>query len=94
MVGVVVHHTPTSAENERMEDEMGSRLISPPKLTDYSETVAVIQDACTVLTFDAYEGIGALFIAKAKNPCVGEQNDLTCNFNLGFIEEPTLKFGF
>jgi len=94
VAGIVVHHTPTSSERDRMDDEFGNRLIEPPKLQDYSETVAVIQDASTVLTFDAYEGIGALFIAKARTPNVGEQIDLTCNFNLGFIEEPMPMLNF
>jgi replicative DNA helicase len=85
---LVVHHTPTSAEKENKEtDEAGTRIVKPPEIHQYSETVAVIQDACTVLTFDQRDGIGALKLAKARTPFVDQQIELHCDFNLGIIRE-------
>ncbi|QGG47665.1 DnaB-like helicase C-terminal domain-containing protein [Heliorestis convoluta] len=88
VAGLVVHQTPGSAEKEsRKTDDEGTRLVNPPKLTDYSETVAVIQDAATALTFDASEGIGKISIEKAREPNVGTVIELVCNFNIGVIKE-------
>ncbi|MBC9786748.1 AAA family ATPase, partial [Heliobacterium chlorum] len=43
VAGLVVHQTPGSAEKEkRKTDDDGYRIVKPPKLTDYSETIAVI----------------------------------------------------
>ncbi len=94
VVGVIVHQTPQSAEKENTDkDEAGRRMVKPPELHQYSETIAVVQDACTVITFDQIEGSGKLKIAKCRQPHVGEEIDLNCNFNLGFIEE-THNFSF
>lgn len=88
VAGLVVHHTPGQAEKaNKEEDETGMRIVKPPSLDDYSETVAVIQDAATVLTFDQHDGIGKILIAKAREPHVGEVVELNCNFNLGYITE-------
>lgn len=88
VAGLVVHHTPGQAEREnKEEDELGNRIVKPPELDDYSETIAVIQDAATVLTFDQHDGIGKILIAKAREPHVGEVIELSCNFNLGYIQE-------
>lgn len=88
VVGVIVHHVPTSAEKEnRTEDETGSRIVQPPRLEQYSETVSVIQDACTVLNFDQCDGVGKLLVAKCRTPHVGEIVDLHVNFDEGFIYE-------
>lgn len=88
VVGIVVHQTPTSAEKENKEtDEAGARMVKPPEIHQYSETVAVIQDACTVLTFDQFQGSGALRLAKARTPFVGNLLELHCDFNLGYIRE-------
>lgn len=89
VAGLVVHQTPGSAEKENKEvDESGARVVKPPELEQYSETIAVVQDAATVLTFDAWQGVGKIAIRKAREPYIGEVIDLHCNFNLGFIEEP------
>ena len=91
VAGLVVHQTPGAAEKESRESgEDGARLVKPPKLTDYSETVAVIQDAATALTFDACDGIGRISIEKAREPNVGKIIELRCDFNRGYIEEKTL----
>lgn len=95
VVGLVIHQTPTSAEKENKNtDELGNRLIEPPSLDQYSETVAVIQDACTILTFDSNDGMGALKIVKARVPAVGKKIELQCNFNYGFIDEIKESFDF
>jgi replicative DNA helicase len=86
--GLVVHQTPGSAEKEKSkEDKDGNRVVKPPKLTDYSETIAVIQDAATVLTFDAADGIGRISIEKAREPSVGKVIELATDFNQGYIKE-------
>ncbi len=89
VAGLVVHQTPGAAEKENKEtDEAGARIVKPPELDQYSETIAVIQDASTVLTFDAHDGVGKIAIRKAREPHVGEVIDLQCNFNMGYIREP------
>lgn len=88
VVGLIVHQTPTSAEKDNLQkDEAGTRMVKPPEIHQYSETVAVIQDACTVLTFDQFDGSGKLKLAKARTPHVGKDLELHCDFNLGFIRE-------
>lgn len=87
VVGLVVHQTKTSAESSKGEDESGIRIVEPPKLTDYSETVAIIQDSCIILTFDQADGVGKLLLAKCRTPFVDEEIELHCNFDEGFIKE-------
>lgn len=90
MAGLVVHQTPGAAEKEKNKEDNGTRIVKPPKLTDYSETIAVIQDAATALTFDQAEGVGRLSIEKAREPNVGLVVELRCDFNRGFIKETQL----
>ncbi|GAB6153685.1 hypothetical protein JCM17380_24350 [Desulfosporosinus burensis] len=88
VVGLVVHQTPTSAEKDNMEkDEAGTRMVKPPLLHQYSETVALIQDSCTIINFDQFQGVGKLLLAKARTPYVNSELELHCDFNLGFIRE-------
>lgn len=88
VVGIVVHQVPTSAEKEnRSEDESGARIVEPPRIDQYSETVAVIQDACTILNFDQHQGVGKIRLAKARTPHVDEILELQCDFDLGYIKE-------
>lgn len=88
VVGVVVHQVPTSAEREnRTEDETGARMVEPPRLDQYSESVAVIQDACTVLNFDQADGVGKVRLAKARTPHVDEILELQVDFDMGYIKE-------
>ncbi|WP_407708517.1 DnaB-like helicase C-terminal domain-containing protein [Bacillus altitudinis] len=90
VVGVNVHQTPTSAEKDNQnDDETGSRIVKPPEVHQYSETIAVIQDACTVISFDQYEGVGKIKLAKARTPYVGRDLTLHCDFNHGYIREAT-----
>ncbi|MTV47863.1 AAA family ATPase [Heliobacillus mobilis] len=88
VAGLVVHQTPGAAEKEGLkQDDDGNRIVKPPRLTDYSETIAVIQDAATVLTFDAADGIGKISIEKCREPNVGKIVELSVNFNLGHVRE-------
>lgn len=91
VAGLVVHQTPTSAEKENAidDDDEFDTEIPVPQVTDYSETVAVIQDSATVLTFNQRDGRGRLLLAKCREPHVGESLNLRCNFNLGYITEAT-----
>lgn len=91
VVGLIVHQVPTSAEKEnRNEDETGARLVEPPRIDQYSETVAVIQDSCTILNFDQSEGVGKIRLAKARTPYVDEILELQCDFDLGYIKETSV----
>lgn len=89
VTGLVVHQTPTNAEKEAKVAE-DSRMPATPEITDYSETVAVVQDALTVLTFNQVDGVGALHIAKSKSMDTGKTVELHCNFNMGTIREREL----
>ncbi len=96
VVGFVVHQTPTTARKEQLAEleELDDGFPVAPKLTDYSETVAVIQDAVTVLTFGYKDGLGKLAIRKARKPCVDFETNLHINFNKGYITEVDLgNFG-
>lgn len=88
VLGIVVHQTPTSAEKDaKSVTAEDSRLPKTPDLTDYSETIAVAQDAVTVMTFNQLDGVGAIKLAKAKTPNVGKTLELFCNFTMGTIKE-------
>lgn len=95
VLGIVVHQTTTASEkNSEVELESdGIRMIQPPKLTDYSECVAVIQDASTVLTFNAKDGIGVLFLAKSRTPFKDMKINLSVDFDRGFINAYTGGLG-
>lgn len=91
VVGLVIHQTPTSAEKDNLgKDDSGLRIVKPPEIHQYSETVAVIQDACTALTFDANEGLGKIKLAKARTPNVGKEIELHCDFDNGYIQETSV----
>ena len=88
VVGVIIHQTPTSAEkNAGVEEDELDVEIPVPQVTDYSETIAVVQDSATVLTFNQVQGRGRLLLAKCREPHVGKSINLSCNFNLGYIKE-------
>jgi replicative DNA helicase len=89
VVGVVVHQVSAQSQKDKLkEDEDGMRIIEPPEITDFSETSAVIQDASTVLTLDAYEGIAKLACRKAREPkAVGQIIENVVDFNNGIIKE-------
>ena len=90
VVGLVVHHTPTSAEKENKEDDdTGARIVSPPNIADYSETIAVIQDPATILSFDHQDGLAKILLAKARTAHVNKEVTLHADFNNGYIREHT-----
>lgn len=96
VAGLVIHQTNGSSEKDKAgnEDEDGLRIVQPPKITDYSESIALIQDPATILTFDQYDGLGKVSIEKAREPNVGKVLDLVCNFNQGYITEATPMLNF
>lgn len=87
VVGVVVHQLPTSSEKNKGEDESGLQIVKAADLHEYSESIALIQDACIVLNFDQANGMGILKLAKARTPNVGNELELNCSFNNGMIKE-------
>lgn len=88
IVGLVVHQTPASAEKENnLENEYGEKVPNPAKLHQFSETIAVVQDASTVLSYDYVNKKGKLLISKARNACVGEEINLSVDYTNGYIEE-------
>lgn len=90
VVGVVVHQISTQAEKEnRTEGDEGQRMPSPAKIHQYSESIAMIQDASVVLNFDSSSnlGLGKILLAKCRTPNVDSMIDLHINFNEGFIYE-------
>lgn len=90
VVGLVVHHTPNSAEKENKEDDdTGARIVSPPDIDDYSETIAVVQDPSTILSFDHHDGLAKIKLAKSRTPHVNKEITLHADFNHGFIQEHT-----
>lgn len=92
VVGLVIHQTPTDAEKDKggEDDETGARVVSPPKIHQYSETIAVIQDACTVLNYDQSDGLGKLLLAKTRTPNVDRELTLHCDYNHGYIKEASI----
>lgn len=89
VTGLVVHQTSAQSQKEKAkEDEDGIRIISPPELTDFSETSATIQDSSCVMTLDAYDGIAKLSIKKAREPnAIGKVIECVADFNNGLIRE-------
>jgi replicative DNA helicase len=89
VTGLIVHQTSAQSQKEKAkEDEDGMRIISPPEITDFSETSAVIQDSATIITMDAYDGIAKLGIRKAREPrAVGKIIELVADVNNGILKE-------
>jgi replicative DNA helicase len=89
VTGLIVHQTSAQSQKEKAkEDEDGLRIISPPELTDFSETSATIQDSSMVMTLDAYDGIAKLAIKKAREPrAIGKIIECVADFNNGIIKE-------
>ena len=88
VVGVVVHQLPLRDGRDKTEDD--NRLPTPPTLDVYSETSAVIQDACTILNFAAKDGVAKMLLAKSRTPNVNNVLDLHVKFNEGYIREVEL----
>jgi len=88
VTGLIVHQTTASSRRNVTEmDELMDGFVDAPALTDFSETIATIQDACTVLTYAYKDGKGTLAVRKARKPCVDFELHLHVNYNLGYITE-------
>lgn len=95
VVGVVVHQIGADAEiKNRTELEDGTRIPKPADITQYSETIAVVQDASVILNFDQVDGIGKILLAKSRTPNVGIEIDLHCDFDNGYIKEADISDEF
>lgn len=92
VTGLIVHHVGGKDERDNLiVDEVGNKILKCPELHQYSETVAVVQDADTVITYDYADGKGKLKVVKARATCVGLEIDLLANYNMGYITEHTVK---
>lgn len=90
VVLIVVHQISNAGDKEsQIIDTDGLRLVNPPDLNAYSETIAVIQDACVVLSYDYCEGEGAIKVVKTRSNNLGQRIDLECNYNEGYLKEFT-----
>jgi replicative DNA helicase len=89
VLGIVVNQVSASSEKEKGKEkqEDGTTLPNPAGLLGFSSTSAVIQDAAHVLSFDAVNGYGQLYIPKTRGTGKEAVVDLNCNFNSGFITE-------
>ncbi|CDQ21719.1 DnaB-like helicase C-terminal domain-containing protein [Halobacillus karajensis] len=92
VLGIVVHQVNANEERENKkgdEDEVDERIPKPASILGYSETLAVVQDASHILSFDAVDGMGALQLVKTRGEGKDRTVDLHLNFNLGMIREVT-----
>jgi replicative DNA helicase len=88
VAGVVIHQTNANSEKERKKAEEDSEgLLRAPDLMSFSETIAVVQDSATALTFNAQNGVGILKIAKCREPNKDKEIELITDFNQGIIKE-------
>ncbi|MFD9628602.1 DnaB-like helicase C-terminal domain-containing protein [Peribacillus muralis] len=89
VVGIVVHQVNASEqkENAKKNDSDENPMPRPASMFGYSETIAVIQDACTVLSYDAVDGNGEIFIAKCRGTGKEKSVSLNVQYNLGWITE-------
>lgn len=94
VLGIVVHQVNANEERENKkgkkdEDECLDRIPKPASILGYSETLAVVQDASHILSFDAVDGMGALQLVKTRGTGKDKVINLNLNFNLGFIRTVT-----
>src|SRR5699024_2400457 len=93
VLGVVVHQVNANEERENKkgkdDDEVAERIPHPASILGYSETLAVVQDASHILSFDAVDGMGALQLVKTRGIGKDKLVDLHVDFNMGFIKEVT-----
>lgn len=85
---LLVHQISTEGNKQsQLADEDGVTIVNPPSLEAYSETIAVIQDACVVLTYDYYDNEGALRVVKTRSDNKEQIVRLDVNYNEGYITE-------
>ncbi|PEM08558.1 DNA helicase [Bacillus wiedmannii] len=88
VVGLVVHQVSASEEREnRKGGEDGERLPKPASILGYSETLAVVQDAAHIFSYDYVDGLGAIQLVKTRATGVDEIINLNVNYNMGYIQE-------
>ena len=89
VVGLVVHQVNANEEkeNKKKAEKSESPMPKPASIMGYSETIAVVQDACTILSFDAVDGNGQLYIPKCRGTGKEKTVHLNLNFNYGYISE-------
>ncbi len=92
VLGIVVHQVNANEEREnkkgkKNDEEIPERVPKPASILGYSETIAVVQDASHILSFDAVDGMGALLLAKTRGTGKDKTVNLNLNFNLGYIKE-------
>jgi replicative DNA helicase len=93
VLGVVVHQVNANEERENKkknkDDELAERIPKPASILGYSETLAVVQDASHILSFDAVDGMGALQLVKTRGTGKDKIVNLHVDFNRGYIREVT-----
>lgn len=92
VLGVVVHQVNANEERENKkkdDDEFAERVPKPASILGYSETLAVVQDASHILSFDAVDGMGALQLVKTRGIGKDKIIDLHVDFNKGYVREVT-----
>lgn len=93
VLGVVVHQVNANEERENKkgsdDDETPERIPKPASILGYSETLAVVQDASHILSFDAVDGMGALQLVKTRGIGKDTTINLHVDFNKGYIKEVT-----
>lgn len=89
VVGIVVHQVNASEEKENRKkvEKMDNPMPKPASIMGYSETIAVVQDACTILSYDAVDGNAEIFIAKCRGTGKEKTVSLNVNYNMGYITE-------
>lgn len=93
VLGIVVHQVNANEERENKkkadDDEFAERVPKPASILGYSETLAVVQDASHILSFDAVDGMGALQLVKTRGIGKDKLINLHVDFNRGYIKEVT-----
>jgi replicative DNA helicase len=99
VLGIVVHQVNANEERENKkgkkgEEELVERVPKPASILGFSETLAVVQDASHIMSFDAVDGMGAVQLVKTRGIGKDFILNLNLNFNLGYIREvlPTDHF--
>lgn len=89
VVGLVVHQVNAAEqkENQKKNEKSEAPIPRPASIFGYSETISVVQDACTVLSYDAVDGNGEIFIAKCRGTGKEKSVPLNVNYNMGYITE-------
>lgn len=98
MVIILLYQANGDSEKRKGKEENaedGVKELTPPRMSDYSETIAVIQDSDTVLTFDSTtwkdeqtkQQCGKALLYVGKNRSGGEGTELDLNWvpNNGII---------